>query len=171
MQANKTDKFVYLFARFILYTMAINKENFTADHIIRAVEEIQSGFVIYRLVIIDIESSCFFFRLWVNILNNFVIPEAPKFPPKDRKLAAIGITRLICESTFMLQETLVRSWLSLPRKADTRTHQTSGLRLTLLLESCLVNASIWKQKKKNGFHIQIGFTQESRSRTVFHFPY
>jgi exportin-2 (importin alpha re-exporter) len=45
MQANKTDKFVYLFARFILYTMAINKEGFTPDQIIGAIEEIQSGFV------------------------------------------------------------------------------------------------------------------------------
>ena len=49
-------------------------------------------------------------RLWSDILNNFVIPEAPKFPPKDRKLAAIGLTRLICESTFMLREPLVRTW-------------------------------------------------------------
>jgi len=91
MQANKTDKFVYLFTRFILYTMAINKEGFTPDQIVGAIEGIQSG-------------------LWSDILNNFVIPETPKFPPKDRKLAAIGLTRLICESTFMLQEPLVRSW-------------------------------------------------------------
>jgi len=91
MQANKTDKFVYLFTRFILYTMAINKEGFTPDQTVGAIEEIQPG-------------------LWSNILNNFVIPEAPKFPPKDRKLAAIGLTRLICQSTFMLQEPLVRSW-------------------------------------------------------------
>lgn len=46
MQANKTDKFVYLFTRFILYTMAINKEDFTPDHVIRAMEEIQPQFVI-----------------------------------------------------------------------------------------------------------------------------
>jgi exportin-2 (importin alpha re-exporter) len=46
MQANKTDKFVYLFTRFILYTMAIDKEGFTPDNIIRSIEEIQSGFVI-----------------------------------------------------------------------------------------------------------------------------
>lgn len=91
IQANKTEKFVYLFTRFILYTMAINKEGFTPDHVIRVIEEIQP-------------------QLWSNILNNFLIPEVPKFPPKDRKLAAIGITRMICESTFMLQEPSVRLW-------------------------------------------------------------
>lgn len=109
MQANKTDKFVYLFTRFILYTLAINKEGFTPDHIIRAIEEIQPECVILRLVIINIKPFLFS-RLWSTILNNFLIPEAPKVPPKDRKLAAIGITRMICESTFMLQEPWVRSW-------------------------------------------------------------
>ena len=49
MQANKTDKFVYLFTRFILYTMAINKDGFTPDQIVGAIEEIQSGFVILLL--------------------------------------------------------------------------------------------------------------------------
>lgn len=45
MQANKTDKFVYLFSRFILYTMAINKDGFTPDHNIKVIEEIQPQFV------------------------------------------------------------------------------------------------------------------------------
>jgi hypothetical protein len=55
MQANKTDMFVYLFTRFILYTMAINKKGsgLTPDQIVEAIEEIQSGFV----VIINTKSS------------------------------------------------------------------------------------------------------------------
>jgi hypothetical protein len=44
VQTNKTDKF--LFMRFILYTLATNKEGFTPDQIVEAIEEIQSGFVI-----------------------------------------------------------------------------------------------------------------------------
>ena len=53
MQANKTDKFVYLFTHFILYTMAVDKAGFTPDQIVGAIEEIQPGFAsCYILVII-----------------------------------------------------------------------------------------------------------------------
>ena len=151
MQANKTDKFVYLFTRFILYTMAINKEGFTPDQIVGAIEQIQSGFVILYTRYHQYQVFFFSPRLWSDILNNFVILEAPKFPPKDRKLAAIGLTRLICESTFMLQEPLVRSWyvnfFSI-KSPDARLSFNLGLRLTLPLESSLANASILRLKRK-----------------------
>ena len=110
MQATKTDKFVYLFARFFLYTMAINKEGFTPDHIISVIEEIQPEFVMLNHRLLISTKASFLSRLWSKILNNFLIPEAPNFSTKDRKLAAIGITRMITESTFMLQEPSVRSW-------------------------------------------------------------
>jgi exportin-2 (importin alpha re-exporter) len=41
MQTSKTDKFVYLFARFLLFTMAINVENLPPDYVISTIEGIQ----------------------------------------------------------------------------------------------------------------------------------
>jgi exportin-2 (importin alpha re-exporter) len=41
LQANKTDKFVYGFTRFVLFMLALNVEGFTADYIISDFEAIQ----------------------------------------------------------------------------------------------------------------------------------
>lgn len=49
-------------------------------------------------------------RLWSQILANFVIPQVPKMPHKDRKLAVVGLTRMLTQSAFMLQEPSVRAW-------------------------------------------------------------
>lgn len=45
LHANKTDKFAYLFAKFLLFTMAIDIEDFTPDLIISTMEEIQPQYV------------------------------------------------------------------------------------------------------------------------------
>jgi exportin-2 (importin alpha re-exporter) len=44
LQTSKTDKYVYLFAYFILYTMAVQVEGLTPDVVIAATEEVQAGF-------------------------------------------------------------------------------------------------------------------------------
>lgn len=41
LQTSKTDKFVYLFARFLLFTMAVNVDGLTPDYVIGTIEEIQ----------------------------------------------------------------------------------------------------------------------------------
>jgi exportin-2 (importin alpha re-exporter) len=41
MQTSKTESYVYLFMRFILYTMAINVEGLSPDYIIGTIEAIQ----------------------------------------------------------------------------------------------------------------------------------
>lgn len=41
MQSSKTDSYVYLFARFILFTMAINVDGLSPDYMIQIVEDIQ----------------------------------------------------------------------------------------------------------------------------------
>lgn len=46
LHANKTDKFVYLFTKFLLFTMAINVEGLTPDLIISTMEEIQPQYVV-----------------------------------------------------------------------------------------------------------------------------
>ncbi|KAF9472710.1 importin alpha re-exporter [Pholiota conissans] len=91
LHANKTDKFAYLFAKFLLFMMAINVDGLTPDLVISAMEEIQP-------------------QLWYQVTTNFIVPQAPKFPHKERKLAAVGITRLLCNSTLMLQEPSIRAW-------------------------------------------------------------
>ncbi|KAJ7224424.1 CAS/CSE protein [Mycena pura] len=91
MQSSKTDKFVYLFARFLLYCMAVNVEGLGPDYVITTVEEIQP-------------------RLWFQLLTNFVMPQVPLMPIKDRKLAVVGFTRLLTRSTCMIQEPNVQLW-------------------------------------------------------------
>jgi len=91
MQTSKTDKFVYHFTRFFLFTMAINAEGLTPDYVIGTIEEIQP-------------------QLWSQILGNFVIPQIPKMPYKDRKITAIGVTRMLTQSALMLQEPSVQAW-------------------------------------------------------------
>lgn len=41
MQTSKTDKYVYLFTYFLLFTMAIKVDGVTPDYLIGTVEEIQ----------------------------------------------------------------------------------------------------------------------------------
>ncbi|KAF5323094.1 hypothetical protein D9611_009310 [Ephemerocybe angulata] len=91
LQSSKTDKYVYLLSRFLLFTLAANIEGFNPDMLISTVEGIQPA-------------------LWSQILTNFVIPEAPKVPIRERKLAVVGMIRLLCQSRLMMQEPSVRAW-------------------------------------------------------------
>ncbi|KAG5641488.1 hypothetical protein DXG03_005099 [Asterophora parasitica] len=91
MQSSKTDKYVHLFTRFFLFTMAVNVEGLSPDYVIGTVEDIQPN-------------------LWPQILSNFIVPQIPMLPTKDRKLAVVGITRLLTQSTFMLQPSIVTAW-------------------------------------------------------------
>ncbi|OSC99927.1 Cse1-domain-containing protein [Trametes coccinea BRFM310] len=91
MQTSKTDKYVYHFVYFLGFSLAIAREDITPDYIVGEVESIQP-------------------QLWSQILANFVIPQAPKMPPKDRKVVVVGLTRLLTQSTLMLQEPLIQAW-------------------------------------------------------------
>ncbi|THV04546.1 importin alpha re-exporter [Dendrothele bispora CBS 962.96] len=91
MQASKTDNFVFLFAKFLLFVMAINVNGLGPDYVIGTIEGIQPG-------------------LWSQILNNFILPQIPKTPYKDRKLAVVGVTRLLFQSKMSIQPPQVQSW-------------------------------------------------------------
>lgn len=91
MQTSKTDKYVYLFSHFLLFTMAVNVDGLGPDYVISAVEEIQP-------------------QLWSQILANFIIPQVPKMPHKDRKIAAVGLIRMLTQSTIMLTPPSAQSW-------------------------------------------------------------
>lgn len=49
-------------------------------------------------------------RLWSQILTSFIVPQVPKIPHKDRKLTAVGLTRMLTESQIMRSEPTARSW-------------------------------------------------------------
>ncbi|KAF5349357.1 hypothetical protein D9758_011786 [Tetrapyrgos nigripes] len=91
LQTSKTDNFVFLFSKFLLFVMALNIEGLGPDYVIGTVESIQSG-------------------LWSQILNPFVIPQILKTPYKDRKLVAVGVTRLLFQSKYSIQPPQVQSW-------------------------------------------------------------
>ncbi|KAI0714440.1 armadillo-type protein [Cerioporus squamosus] len=92
MQTSKTDKYVYHFVYFLAFCLAINPEGLTPDYIVGEVEGIQP-------------------QLWSQLLANFVIPQVPKSPPKERKVVIVGITRLLTQSSLMLQnQALTQAW-------------------------------------------------------------
>ncbi|OAX36460.1 Cse1-domain-containing protein [Rhizopogon vinicolor AM-OR11-026] len=91
MQTSKTDKYVYLFSHFLLFSMAIDVDGLGPDYVISALEEIQP-------------------QLWSQILGNFIIPQVPKMPHKDRKIAAVGLIRMLTQSVTMLTPPSAQSW-------------------------------------------------------------
>jgi exportin-2 (importin alpha re-exporter) len=91
LQTSKTDKYIYLFTYFLLFTMAIKVDGLTPDYLIGTVEEIQP-------------------QLWSQVLNNFVLGQIPKIPHKDRKVAVVGLTRMLTQSNVMMQEPSVHTW-------------------------------------------------------------
>ncbi|TFK45700.1 importin alpha re-exporter [Heliocybe sulcata] len=91
MQANKTDRFVYMVTRLFLYGMAIEAVTMTPDLIIEVVEEVQPG-------------------LWDNVLKNIILPQVPKMAPRDRKLTAVGLTRMLTHSAKMMLPPNVDTW-------------------------------------------------------------
>jgi len=94
MQQNKTNNYVYYFVYFLLYLLAINTDGLTPDYLIQTVDEIQSG-------------------LWSQIVSNFVMPQIAQLVLKDRKVAAVGLTRLLTQSTLALKEPNVKTWPAL----------------------------------------------------------
>ena len=108
MQQNKTNTYVYYFVYFLLYTLAINVNGLAPDYLIQTVDEIQPGY----------DSSSHQFpklilptrRLWSQIVTNFVVPQTSQLVVKDRKVAAVGLTRLLTQSTLSLKNPNVKIW-------------------------------------------------------------
>lgn len=49
-------------------------------------------------------------RLVNQLLENFILPETRKTKPKNRKVVAIGLTRLLTKDDVLLQPGLVTAW-------------------------------------------------------------
>jgi exportin-2 (importin alpha re-exporter) len=109
MQTSKTDKFIYLFSYFLLFTMAVDVDGLGPDFIIASMEEIQNQCVILHQTFF-LHLTLKYFRLWLQVLGTVVIPEVPKMPQRDRKVVAVGLTRMLTQSTLMLQEPNTQAW-------------------------------------------------------------
>jgi len=109
MQQNKTNTYVYYFTYFLLYMLAINVNGLTPDYLIQTVDEIQPGYdldchVSFTELIIPPR------RLWSQIVANFVVPQVGQLVVKDRKVATVGLTRLLTQSTLSLKDPNVKTW-------------------------------------------------------------
>ena len=49
-------------------------------------------------------------RLWSQILINFVIPQLPLTVPKDQKMVAVGIVRMLVQSEVMRKPEFASIW-------------------------------------------------------------
>jgi len=91
MQTSKTDKFVYHFVYFLTFVMGVNVDGLSPDYLIEIVEQIQGG-------------------LWSQILINFVIPQMSLTVPKDQKVVAVGIVKMLVQSGVMHKPEFASTW-------------------------------------------------------------
>jgi exportin-2 (importin alpha re-exporter) len=70
-------------------------------------------------------------RLWSQIVSNFVVPQTSKLAVKDRKVAVVGLTRLLTQSAFSLKEPNVKTWLK-PLLTTMNLHAYRSIRPALL---------------------------------------
>lgn len=93
LQTSKTDGYTYHFVYFLLFAAAIKISDFSSDYLISKFEEIQP-------------------QLWSQVFTNFVIPKVTSMQPKDRKVATVGLIRLLTESKLMTNHANATIWLS-----------------------------------------------------------
>ncbi|KAI5449860.1 importin-alpha export receptor [Naganishia albida] len=89
LQTGKTPAFSQSFARFFLLLCAI--PNVGPTFLVEQLQAIQPG-------------------LASQILENVILPETRKMPIKDRKVVAVGLTRLLTDGDVLLQPTTVSAW-------------------------------------------------------------
>jgi exportin-2 (importin alpha re-exporter) len=93
MQTSRTDKFMVGLTHWICYIAAIEVGNYGPDYVPQAVEAIQDGYAKPHESLLALTLGLN--SLWTSILNNIIILSLPKMPPKDRRIAAIGLTRML----------------------------------------------------------------------------
>ncbi|KAJ9118399.1 hypothetical protein QFC24_006228 [Naganishia onofrii] len=89
LQTGKTPAFSQGFARFFLLLCAI--PNAGPVFLVEQLQAIQPG-------------------LASQILENVILPETRKMPIRDRKVVAVGLTRLLTDGDVLLQPTTVSAW-------------------------------------------------------------
>lgn len=90
LQTGKTERFSNAFIVFFASFCAVPQDGY-ADHAISAFESVQPG-------------------LLAGILQGVILPEMQKIAERQRKIVAVGITRLLTHSSLMTNEPLVKVW-------------------------------------------------------------
>lgn len=52
----------------------------------------------------------FALRLWSQILINFVVPQIPLMAPKDQKVVAVGLVKMLVQSEVMRKPEFASIW-------------------------------------------------------------
>ena len=114
MQQNKTNSYVYYFVYFLLYMLAINVDDLTPDYLYpnrrRDPARVRTRTFLLPVTCSHHAAHAACYRLWSQIVSNFVIPQTGQLAVKDRKVAAVGLTRLLTQSTHSLKEPNVKAW-------------------------------------------------------------
>ncbi|KAH7097236.1 importin alpha re-exporter [Auriculariales sp. MPI-PUGE-AT-0066] len=83
LQTAKTDRFVYYFVHFLLFTVALQRPGLDPDWLVNSFDVIQPG-------------------LFGMLFGQFVLEQVPQFAQRDRKVAVVGMARLLSESQVIL---------------------------------------------------------------------
>src|SRR5258708_38460928 len=92
-ESSRTDKFMVGLRHWFCYIAAIEVGNYGPDVVPQAVDAIQAGYAKPHESLLAL--TLVLNSLWTSLLNNIVILSLPKMPPKDRRVAAIGLTRML----------------------------------------------------------------------------
>ncbi|PWN49609.1 Cse1-domain-containing protein [Violaceomyces palustris] len=90
LQSSKTDKFVKSFIYFVCFLCCQQKDHFP-DYVISIFESVQPG-------------------LFLQILQGVILPEIQSLPERNRRVAAVGLSRLLTASQQMQTSPLVQVW-------------------------------------------------------------
>ncbi|KAI9143350.1 karyopherin Kap109 [Paraphysoderma sedebokerense] len=86
LQQSKTSKFVYNFATFVSFFVALEKENVNPQFVIDIVESIQPG-------------------LYLQLHKTFVLPEVKNIVGRsDRRIVGVAFTKLLTMTEYLLQD-------------------------------------------------------------------
>jgi exportin-2 (importin alpha re-exporter) len=125
LQTTRTDKFAMEFVLFLCYSMALGVNGVRPDFIVNVVESIQPGYVSApggQSIVTEVFDSPLHPRLWGNLVKNVAIPQVALVRIKDRKLVAVGLTRLLTDSETMLAPSNVDAWCAEPSHRPIHAH-------------------------------------------------
>ncbi|KAG8908300.1 importin-alpha export receptor [Tulasnella sp. 403] len=91
LQTSKTDKFTYSMAHLVFFVICLKGEGLSADFVVSEVEKVQAG-------------------IWAQLFKGIILPEVSKTRTRDTKVIAVGLTRLLTESQYMLAPQAAEMW-------------------------------------------------------------
>lgn len=90
LQTSKTAPFTKGFIYFLSYFASVQKEGYP-NFVIQSFDAVQPG-------------------LFPQIVQGVVLPELNKMPQRQRRVVQVGLTRLLTESSMMLEQPNASAW-------------------------------------------------------------